>query len=149
MIEIACKSQLIEELNLRLEVYKGSVTFSHLTQFKKTESQSPTYFRPWNVLTDIRDLTVTSTTNELNDLYKFMRQDGDIQTQRKSAILTKTPSQHVYANIYSTIASKDNCQIKVFLSTQEALDWLHCDIDTSKIESIFKLLKAQTQLVER
>lgn len=147
MIRIACKTQVLEEYNLKLEIFSGSLTLEHLIEFKKQDATKQNLLKPYNIICDIRQLTIGGLTDELMQLSVFLKQNGELNIKRKSAIITSTANQHVYANIFSKLNGGLANQIKVFLSVEEALKWLKCKAPITEIELNLHRMQEKTKII--
>lgn len=147
MISIACKTKVLEQHNLKLEVFKGSLSLEHLFEFKKEDALKLNFLKPYNVLCDIRELQIGGLTDELMQLSIFLKKNGELDLNRKSAVVVSTPNQHIYANIFSKLNGGLSNQIKVFLSVKDALKWLKCDAPLADIELKLHRMGEKTKII--
>ena len=132
---------IMPDLNLILEVYIGEFEFKEIFECKKLEMQDPDWRDSYDVLGDIRNGKISLTDHDVENLHKYFKNNPEINTNRKSAILTKVPSQVVFGTLLQRHYNIPESLVlpKVFSTVQAAIPWL--GIDQKENESIEILLE--------
>lgn len=146
MNALRCYSQFYDQYNIIIQSFNGEITLDLLKSFKRKELQKEGFARPINILCDIRGLKISSLVNETTDFISFSMENGELYIKRKSAVLVKNASQHVYASLFSTSTKDMPNQIKVFTNISEALNWLGISLNSDEAEELLIEVKKQSAI---
>lgn len=134
MEHFTCKQSILKEHNIRLVSCIGNFNIDEVSSFKSEENKSLQKPQNMDVICDIRQVSFDTITDEISQLSRLLKSAGDLDSKRKTAIITETFNQHVYANIFCKLNAGYPNQVKVFLTLKDALKWLQSKITTEEIE---------------
>lgn len=135
------KYYIFPEYKLILECYSGEFEFKDIFECKKLEIKDPDWKDYYDVLGDIRKANISLTKQDLVNMNTYFKNAQEINTKRKSAILTDRPSQVVFGTLLrGNNILKDSLVVpKVYSTVNSALLWL--GVDEKENEKINKVLK--------
>lgn len=140
---IYCGYEILKEERLLFELYKGVLTLPAMKKYIETLVQEPDYNNNFDLLTDISQVTYDATTQEVAEFARYLIAQGHTIGIRKTAVLYKTPNQHVYAYIYMQLYKDIPHLIKLFTDKNEAIEWLRPNHDNAG--NIAKLTELQNK----
>lgn len=117
---------IFSDLQLIIESYVGNFNYTDIFECKKTEIKDPQWNDYYNVLGDIRKGNMRLTSNDISSMNEYFKKNQELNSNRKSAILTNSPDQVVFGTLlngYNTI--KGSLVVpKVFSTLDSAISWL-------------------------
>ncbi len=142
------KYQILSDLNLIVEYFKGEFEYKDMFDCKKIEIMDNNWRDHYHILADIRKAKITLTNHDLVNLHQYLENHQEINAKRKSAILTELPHQVVYGTLL--IGHNDIqhslIQPEVFSTLKAALSWL--DIDKNENERITNILSLLSKEID-
>ncbi|MCK9304635.1 MAG: hypothetical protein PHP30_05320 [Bacteroidales bacterium] len=134
--------KILPENQLIIENWSGEFNLKEILDFKNTELLEPEWNSSYNVLADDRDINIiTDFINE--DMNDYLPLSENFIKQRKTAVLTNSPSQVVAPTLMNLKKpSEALVNIEIFSTINAALAWLNIDPEESqKIYYILEELK--------
>lgn len=119
---------IIPECNLLIEFYAGNVSLPHFLQLKEAESKHPHYSPSLSVITDIRHVDYHSFDSSYVQLFvDFIKTNPEFIASRKTVIITQTPNQVVWAQMFDDFIRDLGVFVHTVTSPPAAYSWLHID----------------------
>lgn len=124
------KFSIIPECNVLIEYYAGNVSLPHFLQLKEAESKHPLYSPSLSVITDIRHVDFHSFDKTyVESFVNFITSNPEFVATRKTVIITQTPNQVVWAQMFDDFIRKIGVHVHTVTSPSAAYSWLHIPID--------------------
>ncbi len=130
------------DLGLILEYFEGEMTLDNFIAHNIQEAKKPDYKLECSTLSDISNLSIIGLTSDISNFVQFSANHGLVETNKKSAILWRTPNQQIYANLYAKLCLNHKLEVKVFSKMKDALEWLNAATDITKVKETFQQLKS-------
>jgi len=139
---IISRFSIIPECNLLIEYYAGKVSLSHFLELKKQEALHPYYSPSLSVITDIRNVDYHVFEKQyLEQFVNFIKQNNTYNAKRKTIIITQTPNQVVWAQLFDEFIREIGVFVRTVTSPKSAYAWLHIPLEhVSLVEDEMKKL---------
>lgn len=124
------KFSIVPECNLLLEFYAGSISLPHFFALKQQEAKHPLYSPRLSVITDIRNVDYHIFNKDfILQFVQFIKSNEIFNAQRKLVIITQTPNQVVWAQLYDDFIQEIGVHVKTVTSLASAYSWLQIPIE--------------------
>lgn len=130
---------IINELNLIIEYYSGSISMEDMIQLKKETTEQRTYSPNFDVIMDFRDSTLNIEVAGLSKYVDFANTFDKIVGKRRTGFITSKPNEVVLTTMFGFIKGDLPIDSQTF-STLEAL-WIWLDKPINQYEIVKQKLE--------
>lgn len=131
---------IIPDKELVIEYFDGPVSLQDAITLKYREIQVPDYKPEYSFITDLRRAELLINYDQLAEFFQFMEFTGGIIGQRCSAIVTETPKQVAFAELFRDYGNHLPVEWEIFSTLQSALKWLNAPLSEFDYNSITREL---------
>ena len=114
-----CDFRVLPELKLVVEYCSEELTIEDAMALKVREAKSRAFDPTYNIITDLRDSDVVVAEDEVDGFIDFLQNYQGLAGKRRTALITRTPSQVILSSLMKYAASGLPIHFEVF-STLEA-----------------------------
>lgn len=119
------KHTIINELNLIIEHYEGSIKMEDIILLKKKTSVQTGYSPNYDVIMDFRHATFDFAVEEVSDYVDFANSYEMIIGKRKTGFITSKPKQVALTTIFGCIKGDLPIDSQTFSTLNALLAWLN------------------------
>lgn len=116
--------KILPELRLFLEYYSGPITLKELIGIKKKEITDKDYDPTFNAIGDLRDADFQVSVPDIVEYHDFVKNTPNVSGKRKTAMLTKTPSQVARSLLYQMESRDMPMSFRIVSVMASALEWV-------------------------
>lgn len=135
--------RILKEENLIVEYHGGVGKIDDAIGFRKIQASDPDFSPEFNVIVDLRDLSMDVQVYELRKLVEFYKQTPSIIGNRRNALITENPSQVVLATMLKQLNTGSPQSIKVVSTVGSAVNWVNSRLSGMYVANILHELKVK------
>ena len=122
------KYTILKEQKLVLQINKGVLKFDEFKKVKINIINDADFKKNFSFLIDISNSDVLTTSKgELSLMSNFMSEEFALATKMKTAVILSM-TQVKFAKKYLSSSNTDYLKYKIFIDTDQAMNWLNIDI---------------------
>jgi hypothetical protein len=118
------KYKIITELKVIVEYFEGDIFLNDMIDFETREMNDKDYNPKFNMITDLRNVELIASENDVLQFVSFMKKTTQLLDQRKVAIITNTPKQAALTTLYVLYFADSPIVNKVFSTLKGAIEWI-------------------------
>lgn len=115
---------ILPALKIMVECYKGELSAEAAISYKKALLKDPDYDPSYNIITDLREIEVNISSENLHQITEFFDFLKDTPVKRKVSLITDKPSQTVLAHFFKELGRESIIQYDVFCTLEAALEYV-------------------------
>ncbi len=138
--------KIIPEMELVLQVHKGTIDFSSIKKLKSEICKQPEYQSDFNFIIDIRDAEVIMSREELIAYGNMLFDKIEPTIPIKGAVLVKTPEQIATTMVVRLNLKSSLIEYQSFSNVKSCLAWIgvpNSKFNTMAIEAYISSLKKE------
>ncbi|MCZ4694947.1 hypothetical protein DWB61_08090 [Ancylomarina euxinus] len=140
-MELISHYKIFHNKRFVVEYHEGVGTLEEVKTFKIKEANDPSYSPDFDLLMDIRKVTIKGIKNDVKEYIEFANSHQGISGHRKLAVITNTPRQVIFFAFLNMFKMKLPQIMKIFSSVEAALLWLGEPISLEDMDSCLNNLK--------
>ncbi len=115
------------DVKLTIELFEGDIYLKHLLQLLDDQLAHKAYDRSFNVITDVRAARLHITAVDMDQLIRYIAENGLMNIKKKVALLTKEPNHVVASTLFSLNMKDSNAEhlINIYSTVDAVMDWMH------------------------
>ncbi len=138
--------KVFHDKRLVIEYHEGEGTLEKVKAFKIKEAKDPNYSPDYDLLMDIRKVTIKGMKNDVKDYIEFANSHTGISGHRKLAVITNTPRHVIFFTFLNMFKIKLPQIMKIFSSLEAAILWLGEPISLEDANSWLIELKNEAKI---
>jgi hypothetical protein len=120
---------ILENLRIILEYYYGPTNLEDLISLRNKLRKETQLNHQFNFLVDLREADFDLSTDIVDGFIDHVKLNNQLIWKRKTAILTNTPNQAAFSNLYITHLGNVPIFVNEFNTLEGALKWIDSSIE--------------------
>ncbi len=135
--------RIIQEININLEYYSGITNVNDLVELRGQLSHEKQLNNQFNFIVDLRDAIFDLHSNVVEDFISYVKSTKDLLWKRKTAILSSTPGQTAFSDLYISESYNMPMKVRSFSYLESVINWLELSsADKTLIENVIIDIKS-------